>query len=1083
MKLNELNFLRDRLSRVHHNKAAVAVLKGFVAETLSSLDVPKLVGSPMGIPLVELHTAQAELVMDVIPTLHESLELFWCTYEEYIVLSPVLSMYADVSVILNNLYGHLYPLNYQLGPEEAAGFADPDEIADAPLFSEDAKKVLSHYGTFKKIRDQWFVAYADEVHLPTEALVKADPSLLNETSSPADPPGGIEVSEDETWLLQIIDAIREGDWDGQTLYITSPSMALFDSEYRVRLVALQAIFPEVRMVLYHQPTEAKSTLDVSPFKDVMSRYWGYDSFRSLKIYRDVRDPENKKQTTTVSQGQIIADIIEQAEHAKSTEPYRDVFVTSSTGAGKSLMFQIPAIYLAEEYHLLTIVISPLIGLMADQVQGLQSNNITISATINSDITPANKAQIMEDVASGKVSILYISPETLLSRSDISQLIGEREVGLFVVDEAHIVTTWGKAFRSDYWYLGTYLQRLRKSRAFPVATFTATAIYGGIEDMYSETRDSLNLINPISYFGYVKRDDLDLKIKFKEDLPDIPYNDYMEMKFKILLKRLEGFIGLGQKTLVYFPLVTLITRFITYAQLYGSQALKQNLVQYFGPLGKDEKYANYVRFKSNDALIMLATKAFGMGIDIPDIHNVYHVAPTGNVCDYVQEIGRAARALTKGYAYFDYLPKDFSFVNRLHGISTVRKHQLVQVMDKIYKMAASEQFPRYLLANSDDFRHIFASKIGDEDTMDNKLKTALLIIEKDFVAKMGYSPIVARPRSLFASEYFKTDKNTASGLERSPVGHLFRKIGTTNTTDTLYDLVYSVNMKGIWESRYRSLSFAKFKYLFHGGDSALQLDFLSSLKPVLAVDLNLPHGQWASTTSLLKMKVDHLAEVFGEWARTKKYFSFEDLAELLSPIVPGNIFIRQGIATTLIQSADRFDQINKESSNIYKRFLKYDGARQKYQITNDYERLIEWLRYDSVKIGSLLQTKIDPNSAQINFWPGYRLFLPRSDKVRLEKTFLMLGILEAMGLIMYRVSGGEKPEISIRLSSMIHVKRAIDAPDQYRNLILKNVADRHEISVKVLDHVFTAELSNFQRWDLLEDYFLGNLPPGITHTDK
>ncbi|HBQ95959.1 MAG: hypothetical protein M1493_06085 [Firmicutes bacterium] len=106
--------------------------------------------------------------------------------------------------------------------------------------------------------------------------------------------------------------------------------------------------------------------------------------------------------------------------------------------------------------------------------------------------------------------MYISSETLLSRSDITQLIGERRVGLFIVDEAHIFTIWGKACRSDYWYLGTYLKWLRKSMAFPVAIFTATAIYGGIEDMYAQTRDSLNFIDPISYFGYVRRENLEMK---------------------------------------------------------------------------------------------------------------------------------------------------------------------------------------------------------------------------------------------------------------------------------------------------------------------------------------------------------------------------------------------------------------------------------------------------------------------------------------------------------------------------------------------------------------------------------------------
>lgn len=187
------------------------------------------------------------------------------------------------------------------------------------------------------------------------------------------------------------------------------------------------------------------------------------------------------------------DIVLQANAALEGKDFRDIFVTSPTGAGKSIMFQIPAVYLAEKYKEnkpLTIVISPLIGLMNDQVYNLQNKDITFSATINSEISPVEKMNIITKIQNGEISILYVSPETLLSRSDIKMLIGDRKVGLLVIDEAHIVTTWGKSFRSDYWYLGNYIQKLRKKMKFPIATFTATAIYGGVEDMYSETRDSL-----------------------------------------------------------------------------------------------------------------------------------------------------------------------------------------------------------------------------------------------------------------------------------------------------------------------------------------------------------------------------------------------------------------------------------------------------------------------------------------------------------------------------------------------------------------------------------------------------------------
>lgn len=104
------------------------------------------------------------------------------------------------------------------------------------------------------------------------------------------------------------------------------------------------------------------------------------------------------------------------------------------------MFQIPAMHLAEKYGLFTIAISPLIGLMKDQVNNLELKNYSYARTINSDISPIVKQEIINDIADEKFNILYISTESLLSKSDLEQIIGDRTLGLLVVDEAHIVTT-------------------------------------------------------------------------------------------------------------------------------------------------------------------------------------------------------------------------------------------------------------------------------------------------------------------------------------------------------------------------------------------------------------------------------------------------------------------------------------------------------------------------------------------------------------------------------------------------------------------------------------------------------------------
>ena len=134
--------------------------------------------------------------------------------------------------------------------------------------------------------------------------------------------------------------------------------------------------------------------------------------------------------------------------------YRDIFVTAPTGAGKSVMFQIPAVYAANKFGSLTIVISPLVELMNDQVENLEERGYHKAARINSDI--------LKKIDVGEIDILYLSPEALLSYS-IENIIGTRDISAIIIDEAHIVTTWGQGFRPDYWYLGTYIERLRRAR--------------------------------------------------------------------------------------------------------------------------------------------------------------------------------------------------------------------------------------------------------------------------------------------------------------------------------------------------------------------------------------------------------------------------------------------------------------------------------------------------------------------------------------------------------------------------------------------------------------------------------------------
>lgn len=283
------------------------------------------------------------------------------------------------------------------------------------------------------------------------------------------------------------------------------------------------------------------------------------------MYENIKSPN--KDLIKISQGQIINDIVEQTELAlldDKDKEYRDIFITSSTGSGKSIMFQLPAIYLREKYKEvkpLVIVISPLIALMEDQVNSLKEKDIDIAKTINSNTDGYKRLEILEEINNGDCSILYISPENLQAKTNIKELIGDRRLSLVIIDEAHIVTTWGKSFRADYWYLGIYLQKLRKQYNFPIVTFTATAILGGKEDMYLETRDSLNMINPISYFGKIKRDDIFMVINSSDKDFDGYGREYKRTKQAITLKNMKLWHVRREKALIYFPTVRDLNDFI------------------------------------------------------------------------------------------------------------------------------------------------------------------------------------------------------------------------------------------------------------------------------------------------------------------------------------------------------------------------------------------------------------------------------------------------------------------------------------------------------------------------------------------
>ena len=412
----------------------------------------------------------------------------------------------------------------------------------------------------------------------TKAIWKSVPIINDYTSE--EELYSFELGDSEDEFLYFTGKIETGNIAKRVRIFFADDRGSLPNNYDTRIAIIQYLAGEdYHISLATKQLNSRTIEREDEYKEILKAYWGYDSFKDLKMYKDIETLG--KETIEVSQAQIIDDIIEQSENPIQGQSFRDVYITSSTGSGKSVMFQIPALYLANKFKddgFLTIVISPLIGLMDDQVKSMELRNISNAKTIHSNLSQMEKEDIISGVQAGTVDILYISTETLQSRSDIGMLIGQRRVGLLVVDEAHIVTTWGKSFRADYWYMGSYLAKMRKKQTFPIVTFTATAIYGGKEDMYLETRDSLNMVNPIAYFGYVKRDDILMCVQSSQKEFTKYSREYIKTKFEIMGKRLKSFDRKNEKTLVYFPTVRTLNMFNSHLrQNYPTVAEKPRFI--------------------------------------------------------------------------------------------------------------------------------------------------------------------------------------------------------------------------------------------------------------------------------------------------------------------------------------------------------------------------------------------------------------------------------------------------------------------------------------------------------------------------
>ncbi len=298
-----------------------------------------------------------------------------------------------------------------------------------------------------------------------------------------------------------------------------------------------------------------------------------------------------------------------------------------TGGGKSITFQLPALMAGELSRALTVVISPLQSLMKDQVDNLERRGIVDAVTINGLLSPIERADAIERVENGLASILYIAPESLHSRTT-ERLLMRRTIARFVIDEAHCFSAWGQDFRVDYLYIGDFIRELQEKKQLPqpipVSCFTATAKQKVISDIKEYFKEKLDL-DLMLYTSGAGRKNLRYEVLYKESDEE----KYTTLRWLIEQKNCP--------TIVY---VSRTKRTAELAQKLCDDGI--SALAFNGKMDKAEKQANQDAFISDAAQVMVATSAFGMGVDKPNIKLVIHYDISDSLENYVQEAGRAGR---------------------------------------------------------------------------------------------------------------------------------------------------------------------------------------------------------------------------------------------------------------------------------------------------------------------------------------------------------------------------------------------------------------------------------------------------------
>ena len=450
----------------------------------------------------------------------------------------------------------------------------------------------------------------------------------------------------------------------------------------------------------------------------LTRWFGFSDFRPKPSDEDGRPMQ-----------QAIVEAAMAGEHVLGILP---------TGTGKSVCYQIPALSRYDKTGALTVVISPLVALMADQVKGLEARNIGSCVTVNGLLSMPERSDALERVRLGDAAILIISPEQLRSVS-VRRVLGQREIGAWVLDEAHCLSKWGHDFRPDYRYIGRFIrERAGDDPPPPVLCLTATAKPDVIFEI-------------VDYF----QKELDISIKVfdggarRTNLEFVVVQTSTAEKFAHIHQILIADLPPGERSgaIVYCATQRQTQEVAEFLQAQGINA------NYFhAGLPPETKKNVQESFVGGELRAIVATNAFGMGIDKPDVRLVIHADIPGSLENYLQEAGRAGRDQRTARCVLLYTLKDVERQFGMSARSRLTRREIHGVLRALRNLDRKKSLGGEVVATpgeilSEDEERAFER---DSVTDDTRVRTAVAWLEEAVLLTREQNRVQVFPSSLRVS---------------------------------------------------------------------------------------------------------------------------------------------------------------------------------------------------------------------------------------------------------------------------------------------------------------------------------------------